>query len=215
MYHVIIVLHCTTISYFMQFQHKSQLRRRRPCEKVDCGIYQVTNFNHPWQYFITYMLACTVFQTLFQYLTFGWTWISWDDTTCKLIHEKYHQTRNDSDIKYHMTVNKIQADATAKEPNYVASTNSYSSLHSQAFQPCPHRTIYYYLNQQKSTSSSLHSMRIKVVQFWFAWIPKKEGCACQGGCAIPWRHLQPRTASCPVSPHPQEIRLISWASYQI
>ena len=50
-----------------------------------------------------------------------------------------------------------QVDATAKGPDYVASTNSYSSLHSQAFQPCPPRTIYFYLSQQKSTSSPLDS----------------------------------------------------------
>ncbi len=164
-YYLRIVLHCTTISDFMRLQHKSQIRRRRPCEKVDCGIYQVTNFNHPWQYFITYMLACPVSQTLFQYLTFGWTQVSWDDTTSKLIHEKYHQTSYHSDVKYLMTINATfsvlfsceQVDATTKEPSYVASTNSYSSLHSQAFQPCPTWTFYYYLNQYKSTSSPLHS----------------------------------------------------------
>lgn len=48
-----------------------------------------------------------------------------------------------------------QVDATTKVLTYAASTNSYSSLYFQVFQPCLYRTIYYYLKEDKSTSSPL------------------------------------------------------------
>ena len=45
--------------------------------------------------------------------------------------------------------------------------------------------------------------------------PRREGCACQGGSAIPWRRLQPGTASCLMSPHLKIIRLLEWGSMSL
>ena len=47
--------------------------------------------------------------------------------------------------------------------------------------------------------------------------PKREGCACPWGrgSAILWWHLQPRTAGCPINPHPKEIRIISRGSLSL
>ena len=43
------------------------------------------------------------------------------------------------------------------------------------------------------------------------WLgPRREGCTCPGGRAIPRQHLQTRAASCLVSLHPAKIRKISW-----
>ena len=57
-----------------------------------------------------------------------------------------------------------------------------------------------------------------LLQFWVrvgSLARGGEGCASQGGSAIPRRRAQVRPASCPMDPHPRKIRLISWGSMSL